>query len=261
MAPWHSGFIDNLIHYTRTGGDKPPLLLAHGFTDNGLYWTRVAQACTDDYDVIMPDARGHGQTPNPPDNYTAELHAADLARVIESLGLGQPIVMGHSMGAINASLLAANDPARTKAVILIDPPWHISLDQRDPTAWLAWKEGLGQQQQLGDADLLAICRADNPTWHETDLATWVTAKKQVDLNVFDQLNMFSVPWQTVVQKLQCPALLVYADGGLVTPAIADEAQGLSDHIQLLPIADAGHSIQRDQFDRFMQGIQPFLSSR
>jgi pimeloyl-ACP methyl ester carboxylesterase len=48
-----------------TGGDHPPLLLAHGYTDSGLYWTRVARALEADYNVIMPDARGHGQTPGP----------------------------------------------------------------------------------------------------------------------------------------------------------------------------------------------------
>ena len=260
MTNWQSGFIDDTIHYTRTGGDHPPFVLAHGFTDSGLYWTRVAQALEQDFDVIMPDARGHGQTPNPAEAYTAELHAADLAQVIELLQLGQPIVMGHSMGAINASLLAANFPERMHAVILIDPPWHIGPGHRDPTAWLEWKTGLAQQQTLSDADLLEICRSEHPGWHETDLQTWVSAKKQVDLNVFDLLNMFSVPWQTVVQRIQCPTLLVYADSSLVTESIANEAQSLSSHVQLVHIADAGHSIQRDQFDRFMEAIQPFLNS-
>ena len=32
------------LHYTRTGGDKPSLLLAHGFSDDGLCWTPVAEA-------------------------------------------------------------------------------------------------------------------------------------------------------------------------------------------------------------------------
>jgi N-formylmaleamate deformylase len=47
MNNWPSGnVIANgiRIHYHRTGGDKPPVVLSHGSTDNGLYWTRVAQA-------------------------------------------------------------------------------------------------------------------------------------------------------------------------------------------------------------------------
>ena len=48
------------IHYYRTGGDKPPVVLSHGATDDGLCWTRVTLALEAEYDVIMPDARGHG---------------------------------------------------------------------------------------------------------------------------------------------------------------------------------------------------------
>ena len=47
------------LHYYRTGhGDKPPLVLVHGFSDNGLCWTPVARDLEAEYDVIMPDMRG-----------------------------------------------------------------------------------------------------------------------------------------------------------------------------------------------------------
>ena len=47
-------------HYYRTGGEKPPLLLLHGFNEYGLTWLRVAKELERDYDIIMLDARGHG---------------------------------------------------------------------------------------------------------------------------------------------------------------------------------------------------------
>jgi N-formylmaleamate deformylase len=65
MAHWQSGDVTAngiRLHYTRTGGDKPPLVLAHGVTDDGLCWTPVAAALAPDYDVIMVDARGHGRS-------------------------------------------------------------------------------------------------------------------------------------------------------------------------------------------------------
>ncbi|MDX2136525.1 MAG: alpha/beta fold hydrolase [Chloroflexota bacterium] len=49
-------------HYYRSGGDKPPLLMLHGFTDDGACWFPTAESFTDAYDVILPDARGHGQS-------------------------------------------------------------------------------------------------------------------------------------------------------------------------------------------------------
>ena len=82
MSKWTSGDVvanGIKIHYNRTGGDKPPVVLAHGFTDNGLCWTRAAQVLEQDYDVIMYDARGHGFSDAPESGYSTEDHAADLA--------------------------------------------------------------------------------------------------------------------------------------------------------------------------------------
>lgn len=49
-------------HFYRTGGNKPPLLLLHGFMDSTLTWLRTARLLENDYDIIMPDARGRGHT-------------------------------------------------------------------------------------------------------------------------------------------------------------------------------------------------------
>src|SRR2546427_11475061 len=74
------------IHYYRTGGDKPPLVLSHGATDSGLCWTRVARALESNYDVILPDARGHGSSDAPPSGDASSDRAADLAGLIDALG-------------------------------------------------------------------------------------------------------------------------------------------------------------------------------
>src|SRR5262245_60062606 len=61
------------IHYYRTGnGDKPALVLSHGASDSGLCWTRLTRALEADYDVIMPDARGHGLSDAPATGYANE---------------------------------------------------------------------------------------------------------------------------------------------------------------------------------------------
>src|SRR3982074_2513917 len=102
MTHWFSGdVITNKIkiHYYRTGGDKRPLVLSHGATDSGLCWSRVARTLESEYDVIMPDSRGHGLSDAPETGYSSADHAADLAGLIRALGLEQPAVGGHSMGA------------------------------------------------------------------------------------------------------------------------------------------------------------------
>src|SRR5690349_3955745 len=110
------------LHYYRAGCDKPPLVLAHGLTDDGLCWTPVAEVLADTHDVIMVDARGHGKSDAPEDGYTLTNLAADLAGVIRELALDKPVILGHSMGAITALTLAASYPDMPRAILLEDPP-------------------------------------------------------------------------------------------------------------------------------------------
>ena len=102
------------FHYYRTGdGSKPALVLAHGFSDNGMCWLPVARDLEADYDVVLPDARGHGKSPRVQPGERVD-HAADLAGIIQALGLERPVVGGHSMGGSTASVLACA-PSRAGA--------------------------------------------------------------------------------------------------------------------------------------------------
>src|SRR5437867_1163098 len=124
MADWSSGDVvanGIKIHYYRTGGDKPPLVLSHGATDNGLCWTRLARALESEYDVVMPDARGHGLSDAPEGGYTSAERAADLAGLIEALRLNRPAVGGHSMGAGTTLRLVADYPDVARCAVLEDP--------------------------------------------------------------------------------------------------------------------------------------------
>lgn len=61
MAEWYDGTVETngvKLHYTRTGGDKTPIVLAHGLTDNRLAWTKLVRVLEPTYDLIMVDARG-----------------------------------------------------------------------------------------------------------------------------------------------------------------------------------------------------------
>lgn len=122
---WEEGEIvadGHRIHYTRTGGSKPAVVLAHGALDDGLCWTRVAHGLEADYDVVMPDSRGHGRSDHGKGDYSSEARARDLSGVIRSLGLDRPVVGGHSMGADAALHLAAGYPDLIRGLFLEDPP-------------------------------------------------------------------------------------------------------------------------------------------
>ncbi|MBN1247216.1 MAG: alpha/beta fold hydrolase, partial [Anaerolineae bacterium] len=127
MTTWPDAYVEAngiRLHYWRTGnGTKPPLVLCHGYSDNGLCWTPVARALEKDFDVIMVDARGHGQSDAPDEGYSTADQAADLAALVRALALDKPVIMGHSMGGATAGYAAATYPDLFGKVVLEDPAW------------------------------------------------------------------------------------------------------------------------------------------
>ena len=115
MAGWITGTckangID--IHYLRTGGDKPPIVLLHGLMLNGACFTPLARALEENYDVIMPDARGLGDSSVPNHGYCYDDLAADVEGLIDALGLTTPVLLGHSMGGMTVLSHARQFPQR-----------------------------------------------------------------------------------------------------------------------------------------------------
>ena len=71
------------IHFYRTGGQKPPFILLHGASDNGLCWSPVAEWLATEYDVIMPDAQGHGKSSRLTPGFKFTDHAEQIAGLIQ----------------------------------------------------------------------------------------------------------------------------------------------------------------------------------
>lgn len=266
MAQWFSGdVIANGIrlHYHRTGGDRPPLVLAHGFTDNGLCWTRVARELEASYDVILYDARGHGFSDAPETGYSYENYAADLADLVQALGLQRPRVMGHSMGAGMAATAAAMYLDLLACVILEDPPWR--AESQSPEDWAARaaqrRAAILENKTKTRIELIAECWARNPGWHEDELGPWAEAKLQLSPHIA-QLGPSAKPWREIVPQVACPILLITADpakGGIVTPETAKEAASLWREGRVVHIEGAGHSIHRDRFEAFIAAVKGFLA--
>ena len=93
------GCLTNGIGCISTGPvAQPPLVLLHGSSDSGMCWISVAQALQREYDIVMPDARGHGLSEKP-ESVRIRTMAADVAGLIHALGIAPVYLMGHSMGA------------------------------------------------------------------------------------------------------------------------------------------------------------------
>jgi N-formylmaleamate deformylase len=252
------------LHYYRTGGGKPVIVLFHGITDSGLCWAPLARALEGEYDVVMPDARGHGLSDDGND-YSPESHAADAAAFIAALGLDRPVIGGHSMGGLTATLVAARDPDIARAVILEDPAWSrpetAEMRQARPAFAAEWRRKLALQQAQTPDELLAQGRRDNPGWSAAELEAWVEAKQQVRLAVLNYVDGPRPASQDVVAGITVPGLLITGDlekGVIITPEWAQEATAAWPGLEVVQIPRTGHSIRREGFDAYVKAVKAFL---
>src|SRR5438128_2251586 len=184
MSVWQTGdVVSNGIrtHYLRSGGHKPPLVLLHGATDSSRCWTPIAEALTDDYDVVLPDARGHGLSDAPPSGYSSAERAADTARLIQALGLAKVAVGGHSMGGQTTCRLAADHPELVACAILEDPPFRPaqSAEARLSSVRQSMREEVAHLKGLSPESGLEYGRQRHPNWPDAELPAWVESKVQL----------------------------------------------------------------------------------
>jgi N-formylmaleamate deformylase len=257
------------LHYYRTGkGDKRPLVLVHGFSDNGLCWTPVARDFESEYDVIMPDMRAHGLSERVKPGEKVDM-AADLAELIRILGLVRPIVAGHSMGAMITYEIGVRFPELASALVLEDPPWWLSRPVQTPppsepaeNPFAKWVKSLSTQSL---DELLAQYRKDHPNWPEELVRPMCESKKQLDPTVLDimtdRMHSQEVNWLTTLQNITHPMLVFTADpelGGIVTPEVVAKVRQLNPSVTIANIPDVGHLIRFDNYTAYMDVLRAFL---
>ncbi len=247
------------IHYTRTGGNKPPIILLHGLMTNGICWTALANALEKEYDVIMPDARGHGKSSAPDYGYRYEDHANDVAGLINALKLPPPVLLGHSMGGMTAAVAASSKPDLLRALILADPTFLSPEVQRE-----VWDSDVADQHRrilnMSLDEVVAEARARHPNRSLETLELFARARLQTSLSAFDVLTPPNPDYKQLAAKIDVPTLLVFGDRGVVSSAAAEELQRLNPKFQIEQIREAGHALHLDQPERFTAVVKSFLSS-
>ena len=101
-------------------GSGPVVLCAHGITANHTSWQPLADALGDQFTIVAPDLRGRGGSGTLPGPYSMATHARDLVAVLDHVGVDAAPVVGHSMGAFVAAVMAAQHAERVERVLLVD---------------------------------------------------------------------------------------------------------------------------------------------
>jgi pimeloyl-ACP methyl ester carboxylesterase len=107
------------LFYREYGESNKVIIILHGMLGMSDNWVHFARKLSENYRVIVPDMRNHGNSPHN-EKHSYRYMARDLYELTEKLNIPNAIVMGHSMGGKTAMQYAADYPDRTKKMIILD---------------------------------------------------------------------------------------------------------------------------------------------
>jgi len=118
-VPGRTFQVNGMEMYAEVRGTGEPLVLLHGFGGCGLAWSRVTDRLAENYQLIIPDLRGHGRSTNPSGTFTHRQSALDVYALLDQLGVKRFKAMGISTGGMTLLHMATQQRDRVEAMILI----------------------------------------------------------------------------------------------------------------------------------------------
>lgn len=262
------------LHYLDWGGPKSlPAIALHGFALNGHSWDEVAPALIQRVHLHAFDQRGHGLSERAPrlEDYSREHMVADIERIISELSLDCPVLIGHSMGGLNAMAFAARHPDRARALILVDVGPEVRVDGASEVARFvagpyeldsldAWVEHTHRYYPWRTKDRIRerlkmslrrtpegrLAKQYDPRFRE---GFGGVIEGQQDL------------WE-LAHALRCPTLLVHgAESPVLTREMAERFVSEVEKAERVTIPGASHSVAGDQPEAFARAVLQFLDKR
>jgi pimeloyl-ACP methyl ester carboxylesterase len=282
----HTYFSQRLrLHYVDWGNaGRPPLIMLHGGRDHCRNWDWTAAALRDDYHVIAPDLRGHGDSQWSPDgNYAMTGYVYDLAQLVHQQRLAPVTILAHSLGGHIALRYAGIYPeAVTKLAVIegLGPPASFFAEQGRKNiaermdAWIREQRALSgrlPRRYASIEDAFHRMQEENPhltpaqarhlTEHgvnqnEDGTYTWkfdnyVRAWPPYDMRLRDIAFLWS--------RIDCPTLLLYGKESRFGDPAEDGRARPFQRATVVGIEGAGHWLHHDRFDHFLRVLRDFLA--
>lgn len=271
------------LHYVAWGDPEAPvLMLIHGGRDHCRNWDWVATALKDDYFIIAPDLRGHGDSQWMVGGaYSIVDFIYDIQQLVRQTQIDSMRVIGHSLGAIVALLYSGNYPEKVNRLIAVEGmgimlnQWRMATNQmhehirgwvedvhrlsgRQPRRYTTLEEAIQRLQNLNPH--LSAERARHLTIHGSIQNEDGTFSWKFD-NYFRVLAPITLSYEETKQlcaRISCPTLLVHGQDSWVLHPSQDERVKTMQDVKVHSITNAGHWCHHDQFDEFLQIVRDFL---
>lgn len=272
------------LHYNDWGNeDAPLLLLIHGGLDHSRSWDWVAQELKDDWHVVCPDLRGHGDSEwSKSGNYSVEACVYDVAQLVHQLGQNPATIIAHSFGGNVALRYAGVFPEKVRRLISIEgtgvPVAPFSSKSLEPPAkrlrnWVDEMRSLSSRhprryEGLAEAETRMKERNGSLSDEQAHHLTVHGMIRNEDGSYswkFDNYNRSRSPIFCSTEEvyelwgnIDCPVLHLWGE-----TSFADNPReaGILDHFKdasQIDFAAAGHWLQHDQFEKFVQVVRDFI---
>ena len=261
--------IDNLsFHYLDWGNtDAIPIVLLHGLCANAHYWDFFARNMANEYHLLAVDQRGHGDS-DWAGNYGPRDYVLDLEAFVDSLKLSGFVLIGHSMGGINAIIYAARHPDQVNALVIVDIGPEITAagvermerERADePEVFSSEEEAISYMKKLEPRQSDAFIR------HQLKYALRQEEKGRLTFKYDKRLRDTELRspmwlWEHVNQII-CPALLIHgAESDMLAAEVAQSMAGGLTFGSVIDVEGAGHSVPGDNPEAFEAAVRDFLRS-
>lgn len=270
------------LHYVDWGNDDaPPLLLIHGGRDHCRNWDWVAESLRDDYHIIAPDLRGHGDSQWMVGGaYSIIDYVYDIAQLVRQTKLAPLTVMGHSLGGSVSLLYTGLYPDTVTRLISIEGmgSYRAGPGQREIVHGKLqhWVENLRQlsgripRRYATLEDAFHRMQTENPhlssdqarhlTIHGSNQNEDGTYSWKFDnyVRIFAPLGLNFEETQELYGRISCPTLLVYGEESWARNPLKDGRASPFKDVEVKSIPDAGHWCHHDQLHIFLTLIRNFL---
>lgn len=106
------------INYELEGEGKT-IVFVHGLSDSLVYWKVLTETLKKDYQTLIYDLRGHGESTDDDRNTTIDLYQEDLYQLLNALNIEDAVFIGLSLGGNVILDLAVNHPEMVKGLIVM----------------------------------------------------------------------------------------------------------------------------------------------